>query len=328
LLARRPQISIDSQILRSSLDSGQFVEESFTNGAGTRGYKLFVPGGDGGQPRSLLVMLHGCTQTPDAFALGTGMNLLAQENSCCVLYPAQSASANSAKCWNWFNPADQLHGQGEPSIIAGITHCIAERYHIDGKRIYIAGLSAGGSMALILAATYPQLFAAAGVHSGMPYRSAQNLFAALTAMKHGAPALTPLAGKAIPIIVFQGDRDSTVNPKNGEQIISQWTAPSIAHELPGSSATESSKVNGRAYRRTIYRDAAGRIDAEYWLIKGAGHTWSGGNPRGSYADSKGPDASREMLRFFLHNVNVPVARRGARGVIERLVSTLTGRRRE
>jgi poly(3-hydroxybutyrate) depolymerase len=162
----------------------------------------------------------------------------------------------------------------------------------------------------------------------MPYRSAQNLFAALTAMKHGAPALTPLAGKAIPIIVFQGDRDSTVNPKNGEQIISQWTAPSNAHELPGSSATESSKVNGRAYRRTIYRDAAGRIDAEYWLIKGAGHAWSGGNPRGSYADSKGPDASREMLRFFLHNVNVPVARRGARGVIERLVSTLTGRRRE
>jgi poly(hydroxyalkanoate) depolymerase family esterase len=328
LLARRLKISLHSAILQSSRDPSQFVEESFTNGAGTRSYKLFVPSGDRRQPWSLVVMLHGCTQNPDAFALGTRMNMLAEENSCCVVYPAQSASANSAKCWNWFTPADQVHGQGEPSIIAGITQRMIERYDIDEKRVFIAGLSAGGAMALILAATYPELYAAAGVHSGMPYRSAQNLFAALTAMKQGSPVVNPLAGKAIPIIVFQGDRDSTVHPKNGEQIITQWTAPHGAHEQSGSSATESGRFNGRAYRRTIHRDAIGRIAAEYWLVKGAGHAWSGGNPRGSYADSKGPDASREMLRFFLHHVNAPVARRRARDLIDRFLSTLTGRRRE
>jgi poly(hydroxyalkanoate) depolymerase family esterase len=272
---------------------GKFSDGSFTNAAGTRHYKLYVPSGYTGEPVPLVVMLHGCTQDPDDFATGTQMNKLAEEMNCLVVYPAQSMQANSSRCWNWFSAVDQQRGQGEPSIIAGITREVMGNHAIDPKQVYVAGLSAGGAMATIMGTQYPELYAAVGVHSGLPFASAQDLPSALAAMKGDfrRPA-TP--SKTIPIIVFHGDRDTTVHPANGDELIAQG-----ARQMAKDIVVEPGKVpDGHAYTRTVHQRADGATHAEQWLIHGAGHAWSGGSANGSYTDGKGPDASREMMRFF------------------------------
>jgi poly(hydroxyalkanoate) depolymerase family esterase len=272
---------------------GQFVDGSFTNAAGTRAYKLYIPASASGGAMPLVVMLHGCTQNPDDFARGTQMNLLAEERQCLVVYPAQSQQANASRCWNWFNAGDQLHGQGEPSIIAGITRTIMDHHAVDPSQVYVAGLSAGGAMATIMGTLYPELYAAVGVHSGLPYGSAQDLPSALAAMQ-GNLARSQAPGRAIPIIVFHGDQDKTVHPANGDALIQQG-----AHSAATRPVVEPGKVtNGHAYTRTVHQRADGTPQAEQWLIHGAGHAWSGGSAHGSYTDAKGPDASREMMRFF------------------------------
>jgi poly(hydroxyalkanoate) depolymerase family esterase len=276
-----------------------FIDGSYANGLGTRRYKLFVPSGDAGKPLPLLVMLHGCLQDPDDFALGTRMNAIAEEQRIFVLYPAQSEAANQTRCWNWFNAANQRRDQGEPSIIAGMTREIIGSYNIDARRVYIAGMSAGGAMAAIMAATYSDLYAAVGIHSGMPYGAAQNLLAAITAMKDGAALGMRLPSKSIPLIVFHGDQDIMVNARNGEQLVSQWLGGPAPKDAQDTAMAQASEGNGRAFTRTRYRDGAGHTVAENWLVHDAGHAWSGGcGSAGSFADSSGPDASRELLRFF------------------------------
>lgn len=298
---------------------GKFLEETFSHRAGTRTYKVHVPRSYR-KRMPLIVMLHGCTQGPDDFAAGSRMNALADKNSCVVVYPAQPESANPAKCWNWFSSVDQQRDQGEPAIIAGITRDVTRTYRIDEKQVFVAGLSAGASMSVIMAAAYPELYAAIGVHSGLPYRSAQNMLSAFSAMRNGAAVLQNLGTIGIPIIVFQGDHDQTVNPCNGRQIISQWLAsrPDAAQSSVGTE--EKGESNGRGYVRTRYCYDRGTLFAEYWLIQGLGHAWSGGSPQGSYADPTGPDASQEMLRFFLH-------RAGQRrtGILGRLIGSLKPR---
>ena len=286
---------------------GRFTSGSYTNHAGTRSYKLYIPSGYHGQPLPLVVMLHGCTQNPDDFAAGTRMNVLAEEHQCFVAYPAQSPAANGSKCWNWFEAADQQRDRGEPSIIAGLTRQILDSHRVDARRIYVAGLSAGGAMAVTLAMTYPDLYAAVGIHSGLPYAVAQDLPSALTAMHSGkgASAHWHTAGAPVPAIVFHGDRDTTVHPCNGDQVIAQC-APSHARRGAPPEGGPAPRVNvergqvphGHAYTRTTYHDASGQTVVEHWLVHGAGHAWSGGSSRGSYTDPKGPDASQEMLRFF------------------------------
>ena len=272
---------------------GKFVDGSFTNAAGTRSYKLYIPSTHTGQPMPLVVMLHGCTQDPDDFAKGTQMNLLAEELGCLVLYPAQSQQANASRCWNWFSAVDQTRGQGEPSIIAGITETIIHNHAVDRSQVYVAGLSAGGAMATIMGTLYPELYAAVGVHSGLPFASAQDLPSALAAMK-GNFGRAKTAAKSIPIIVFHGDKDTTVHPANGDELIKQGKA-TLAKET----VVEPGRVpDGHAYTRTVHQDPDGKPHAEQWLIHGAGHAWSGGSVHGSYTDGKGPDASREMMRFF------------------------------
>jgi poly(hydroxyalkanoate) depolymerase family esterase len=282
-------------------EGAQFLAGSYSNHAGKRDYKLYIPSSYHGQRMPLVVMLHGCTQNPDDFAAGTQMNMVAEEKQCFVVYPGQLKSANANKCWNWFNALDQQRDQGEPSIIAGIARHIMENYPVDERQVYVAGLSAGGAMAVIVGTLYPELFAAVGVHSGLPFASARDLPSALAAMRSGGmsgPARVT-AGGGIPIIVFHGDRDTTVHPRNGDELIAHGLRNQVDKNTAPSASVDSGTVpNGYRYTRTTHRHPDGSPLGEHWVIHGAGHAWSGGSRHGSYTDGKGPDASREMMRFF------------------------------
>jgi poly(hydroxyalkanoate) depolymerase family esterase len=288
-------------------ESGQFLTKSFSNQAGTRAYKLYVPSQYRGQPLPLIVMLHGCTQSPDDFAAGTRMNLRAEEYNWFVAYPEQAASANISKCWNWFRPGDQIRGQGEPALIAGITRQVMSDYSVDEDRIYAAGLSAGGAAAAVLAAAYPDLYAAIGVHSGLACGAASDVPSALAAMRQSGPMAQRRSGgnlsarsgysRIVPAIVFHGDQDTTVHPNNGDQVIAQMKEALATHARV--TVHDGRVPGGRTYTRTVHCDAADHSVFEQWVIYGAGHAWSGGSLAGSYTDPQGPDATREMLRFFL-----------------------------
>lgn len=288
----------------SARAGGQFIDGSYTNRAGTRTYKLYIPSGYTGQVVPLVVMLHGCTQTPADFAAGTHMNTLAERGTFLVVYPEQAQSANSSKCWNWFQTADQQRDAGEPSIIAGITRQIMNTYHVDASRVYVAGLSAGGAMAAIMAATYPDLYAAVGVHSGLAYGAAHDLPSAFVAMKKGTPQHVQQLARVIPMIVFHGDCDTTVATINADRMFDQWlqavdNGSATMHGSARDVTVERGQVpRGHAYTHFIYHNTSGQAFVEKWIVHQAGHAWSGGNPGGSYTDPKGPDASAEMVRFF------------------------------
>ena len=288
-------------------EGGQFLTKSFSNQAGSRTYKLYVPSQYRGQPLPLIVMLHGCTQSPDDFAAGTRMNLRAEQHNCFVVYPEQAASANISKCWNWFRPGDQIRGQGEPALIAGMTRQVMSDYSVDEERVYAAGLSAGAAAAAVLAAAYPDLYAAIGVHSGLACGVASDVPSAFAAMRRSGSMARRRSGangsgrreysRIVPAIVFHGDQDTTVHPNNGDQVIAQLKE-ALANDT--SITIEDGRVpGGRTYTRTVHRDAADHSIFEQWLVHGATHAWSGGSPAGSYTDPQGPDATREMLRFFL-----------------------------
>ncbi len=291
-------------------ESGQFVARSYSNEAGSLAYKLYIPSGYRGQALPLVVMLHGCTQSPDDFAAGTGMNALAEEHTCLVVYPAQSTAANASKCWNWFSPGDQQRGQGEPSLIAGITREVMRDHLIDPRRVYVAGLSAGGAAASIMGTTYPDLYAAIGVHSGLACGVASNLPSAFAAMQQGNAASMPRSDMAsapegsrriVPTIVFHGDQDATVHPRNGDHVIAQSSATTITTPDLQTIVQHGRVPGGHAYSRTLHVDSSGQTILEQWVIHGAGHAWSGGSSAGSYTDPRGPDAAREMLRFFFEH---------------------------
>ena len=271
------------------LGPGAFLEGSHAGQAGARRYRLYVPARPASGPRPLLVMLHGCTQDAEDFAAGTAMNLAAERHGCLVLYPEQASSANHSQCWNWFEHAHQQRGQGEAALIAGMTRQVLEQHGGDPARVYVAGLSAGGAMAAVMATAYPDLYAAVGVHSGLAAGSARDLVTGLQAMKGKHPGRQATPGRRVPAIVFHGERDATVHPSNGVAAYRQFG---------GAAATEIEE-QGRGHTRAMTLDANGRVLAEHWRLHGAGHAWSGGSAAGSYTDPSGPDASGEMLRFFL-----------------------------
>jgi poly(hydroxyalkanoate) depolymerase family esterase len=281
-------------------EGARFIEGTYSNPAGNRAYRLFIPSGYQGQPLPLVVMLHGCTQSPEDFAAGTRMNFIAEEQTCFVVYPAQRSEANQAKCWNWFRTADQRRGKGEPSLIAGITRKVMRDYSVDPNRVYVAGLSAGAAAAAVMGATYTDLYAAIGVHSGLACGAAVDLPSAFVAMRQGGGSdhrVIPGDEPPVPTIIFHGDRDTTVHPKNGDQILEQ----AMKTTSPQKKVHRGQVPGGHSYTRTIHSDASGRGILEHWNIHGAGHAWSGGSSVGSYTDPRGPDATREMLRFFLEH---------------------------
>jgi len=299
---------------REAEPGGKFTSGSYTNDAGTRAYKLYIPSSYHGQKMPLVVMLHGCTQDPDDFAAGTRMNVLAEEHQCLVVYPAQAKTANHGKCWHWFKAEDQVRDRGEPSLIAGITKKIISTYAVDTQRVYVAGLSAGGAMAAVMGRTYPDIYTAVGVHSGLPYGAARDMPSAFAAMQGGVTNHSSYSSntqgaipceQSVPMIVFHGDKDTKVHPRNGDQVITQWIAVhasnkphATANQKPRASVQQGQVPNGHAYSRIIYRNTSEQIILEQWRIHGAGHAWSGGSASGSYTDPKGPDATREMMRFF------------------------------
>jgi poly(hydroxyalkanoate) depolymerase family esterase len=303
-----------------------FERHEFEGATGGLAYKVDLPASAADGPRALLVMLHGCTQSADDFAAGTQMNRLAEEHGWLVVYPEQAAQANASKCWNWFRPQDQGRDAGEPALIAGVVAEVVQRHGADPQRIFVAGLSAGAAMAVVLGETYPELFAGVGAHSGLPYASAHDVASAMAAMKggrSGLPGLRRMAGaaarprkkarQAVPTIVFHGDRDHTVQHTNGANIAQQAQAAHAAGAESGrasklhSSTHSGTGAGGQRYTRTVHQAKGGRPCTETWTLHGAGNAWSGGDASGSYTDASGPDASAEMLRFFmaLHATPVP-----------------------
>ena len=297
--ARKPMKAVKTALPPgATFKAGQFAVPE-----GKRAYKLYRPAlaAQAGKAMPLVVMLHGCTQTPDDFATGTGMNRLADELGFLVVYPAQNAVANGKKCWNWFQPSDQMRDAGEPELIAGITRQVMRGNNVDPSRVYVAGLSAGGAAAAIIASAYPDIFAAAGVHSGLPIGAAQNAVVALMVMQAGS--LGVRQSVPMPTIIFHGDADTTVHPSNGRAIADR--AAATFSDL--SQVVKNGRTDAQKYTRTSHRAGNRKSFCEHWVIEGAGHAWSGGNPAGSFAEASGPDASREMLRFFLqHRLQAPV----------------------
>jgi poly(hydroxyalkanoate) depolymerase family esterase len=262
----------------------------FESAEGARDYRLYVPSALAGTPRGLIVMLHGCTQGADDFAVGTRMNTEAERHSLILAYPEQGRALNAQACWNWFRPGDQRRAGGEPAIMAGLAASLADEFAIDRAHVFAAGLSAGGAMAATLAVTHPDVFRAIGVHSGLPHGAASDVVTAFAAMRgEGGPA--PAAAPAVPLIVFHGTADATVHPSNAERILAG---------VEGASArSDGVSPGGRRFTRSVTTGADGAAAAELWLVEGAGHAWSGGATAGTYTDPQGPDASEAMVRFFL-----------------------------
>ena len=287
----------------STVTDAQYLTRRHRGVAGARGYKLYLPASQPKRPKGLIIMLHGCNQTADDFATGSHMNALAEKHGLVIAYPEQTKRFNAGKCWNWFKPRNQVRGAGEPGILAALTRKLMTEFNLSRDHTFVAGLSAGGAMAAILADVYPDIFAAAGVHSGLARGSARNVISAMSAMSRGSkPKTFPRttdgsigAGhRPVGRIVFQGDNDQTVHPSNAATIVTAALGDAV---VPTKVSINS--IRGREYERTSFAATATSGPLELWMLKGGEHAWSGGRKAGSYTDVKGPDASAQMVRFFL-----------------------------
>lgn len=295
---------------------GRWIERSYGDEPERLRYRLYLPDRpDGSGPPALVVMLHGCTQSAEDFAAGTRMHELAESEGFLLVLPEQRPDAHPQRCWNWYDPAHQRRDAGEPALIAGIAREVLAEHGADPDRVYVGGISAGGAMSLNVAAAYPDLFAAVGVHSGVGYAAAQDVEEALRVMREGPPepafraeALRAAMGeraRVLPLLAIHGSEDAVVDPVNSDALAAQWTLvmgwirgggpPPRLHQRRG-------EEGGRAFSQAVLSDPEGEGSiVEKWRVEGLGHAWSGGSPGGSYTDPAGPDASREMVRFFLRH---------------------------
>jgi poly(hydroxyalkanoate) depolymerase family esterase len=294
----------------------------FEHDDGRRARQVFVyapPDLDPTVPAPLVVMLHGCTQTAASFSAGSLMNRTADRHGFVVAYPEQSREENPGCCWNWFSTSHQARGGGEPASIAGATRKVAEaadRWTIDPTLVFVAGMSAGGAMAAVMAATYPDVFAAVAIHSGLAYGSARSLPSATQAMSRGVPdpegegerAFTAMgaAARVVPALVVHGTADATVAPVNGEHAVRQWMATNRRasggtydpdFDRPDATVRDDSAGGMPSTRRT-WLATDGRVVQEQIAVEGLGHAWSGGAAGGSYTDPRGPSASDAIHDFF------------------------------
>ncbi|MEY2534695.1 MAG: hypothetical protein QOF29_2605 [bacterium] len=304
----------------AAVDGGAWEQREVHDGRRARRFHVYTPPGvarDVAAP--LVVMLHGCTQTPATFASGALMNRTADRHGFVVVYPEQSREDNPQGCWNWFTSAHQARDGGEPAFIAAAARAVIEdtaHATIDGRRVFVAGMSAGGAMAGIMAATHPDLFAAVAVHSGLAYRSATTLPGATSAMSRGGPdpeqlgraafAAMGAAARPVAAIVIHGTGDHVVSAVNGEQVVRQWMAtnrlaaggayaPDVAEPAE---TTRHRSAGGRDWTRRQWTDAGGALVQEHIVVEGMGHAWSGGAAGGSYTDPRGPSASDAIWEFF------------------------------
>ncbi|WP_425092217.1 alpha/beta hydrolase family esterase [Tropicimonas sp. S265A] len=296
-LLSRVQSTTKSPVPIDIPDGASFETATFSCSAGQRSYRCYVPSSATTGATGLVLMLHGCTQTPEDFAIGTGMNALAETHGFVVIYPQQSRGDNAQSCWNWFSRGDQRRDRGEPAILAGLTREIAARYTVPATKTYVAGLSAGGAMAVVMGETYPDVFSGVGVHSGLPYGAAKDVASAFALMAGtNAPDQQLACNTAIPTIVFHGQSDKTVHPANGDLIARQVASNAGPQMLE---TIEKGECRGRAFERLVASTPQGQTMLEHWTVEDLGHAWSGGQSGGSYTDTAGPDASGEMVRFFL-----------------------------
>lgn len=277
---------------------------------GGREFRVYAPDGDvAGKP--LVVILHGCTQTADDVADASRMDAVADEKGFVVVYPEQSTASGLNRCWEWWDSANQKRAAGEPKEIAdGVATIVAAR-RLDGERVYVAGISAGGAMSVVLGATYPDRFAAIGVLAGVEYGAATALSGVFAATNGGGPdpdqqgerahAAMGSFARVVPALVIHGSADGVVAPINGEQVAKQWlkTNTLILGEGAIAAPTTNEGEAGYAFTRTVHasKDRGGSV-VEHILVKGLAHAWPGGKEGGSYADAKGPDASRTLWAFF------------------------------
>ncbi|QEL26225.1 PHB depolymerase family esterase [Bosea sp. F3-2] len=289
-----PTPSHGDAIAEEARDSENFRARRFQSAVGSVAYKLYLPSDHADRELALVMMLHGCTQNPDDFARGTRMNALAEEFGLIVAYPLQPKSANAQGCWNWFDARHQERGAGEPAVLAGLAQELASEFKIDRKRVFVAGLSAGGAMADVLSSAYPDVFSAVGIHSGLPHGAACDVMSAFAAMKGNGKAAAK-GRSPIRKIIFHGGADARVHPSNGKRV---FDLARSAHGEPPEFQTDT-VINGKRVTRSLLGHGQDPAIAEHWLIHGGGHAWSGGDHLGSYVDATGPDASREMIRFFL-----------------------------
>ncbi len=289
----------------SPSEPASFKADVFVSAGTSWPYRLYVPAAAGDEALPLVVLLHGCTQTATDFALGTAMNQLAEQKKFLVLYPEQIQRANSSRCWNWFEPKNQKRGSGEPGMIAALTQQVVASRNIDASRVYVTGLSAGGAMAAVMAGLYPDIFAAVGVHSGLPCGAAHDIPSAFTVMRSGNPPKAPgrpKAGRSLPTIVFHGTADKTVHPDNGEHIVRAAVKAAEAAGKPlARSEVQQEGSGARTARRTRFLAEDGTPWVEHWEVASGPHGWSGGDTAGSYTDPTGPSASAAMLEFFLQH---------------------------
>ncbi|MCC5978677.1 MAG: PHB depolymerase family esterase [Salinarimonas sp.] len=291
-------------------EGAQYLSRTHSSSAGVRSYKLYLPSRHPEQPKGLILMLHGCSQGPDDFAVGTHMNALAEKHDFAVAYPSQVRRNNPASCWNWYNPRHQVRGKGEPAILASLTRKLMKQYDLGRENVFVAGLSAGGAMADILADIYPEIYSAAGIHSGLARGSARSVTSAMSVMRSGALSrgIVPVAvARTLPVrrIIFQGDADGTVHPDNADRILAAAVGGDAVPLRVGKRS-----VRGRGYTRSDFAGSDGAVLVEFWTIAGGGHAWSGGQAPGTYTDDKGPDASRQMLRFFMTQPATAASPRG------------------